>query len=137
MMKLKVVCDIKGENFDPYAFKIDKKNLIQQKRKGEINKRGRPYSFGFCEIKANSQSQNENVLIRNLLKVLNKYDFEVGKYHIKEINFLLTAYYTSQCNFELNPSLLGELGKRKSFLLISSYKVNESDLKKIFNGSKD
>jgi len=128
MINVNVLCDIQGKNFDPHEFDIDHQFLESRNKRGELNKRGKPYSFGFCQIKSNLNSLDEIKMMNHLLELLNNLDFEIGKHGIEEINILLSVYYEKQCNLEFNPSLLEKIANRNISLLVSCYKVEEGDI---------
>lgn len=128
MVEIFVECYLKGKHFDP--FKVEKKigvNFLDKVKKGDLRTKGpskdKPYPFGFCYLKPEIDSDDENQKLENILEVIEKANISIGKYDIEEMHVRLDVNYDAQCNLELEPSILKKLSNRKIPLLISCYKI--------------
>lgn len=128
MIESFVECYLQGKNFDP--FQAEKKlglNFSNKVKKGDLGIKGRfkgqPYPFGFCYLKPDIDSNDENDKLKILLEMIEKSDIKIGNYKIEEIHIRMDINYDSQCNLEFDPIVLEEFGKNKIPLLISCYKV--------------
>lgn len=128
MVESFVECYIQGKEFDPsFLEKETDLNFFKKTKEGNTKTKGKfkneTCPFGYCYLRPSIDSNNENLKIRNLIKILEENDIRVGKHGIEELHIRLDINYDSQCNLEFDPSLLEELGKKKIPLLISCYKI--------------